>query len=97
MSTERVTRQTYTEQIRLEVTLSNGHKITLRDEPRRPDYYPPRIRSEWVDRQQWDQRNKARGFGLTVATIEVFTDRTEVETIERTYTKTELTETRGEK
>ncbi|TFD47585.1 hypothetical protein E3T46_17490 [Cryobacterium sp. Hh11] len=95
MSTERVTRQTYTEQIRLEVTLSNGHKITLRDEPHRPDYHTVRSRREWVDRQQWDQQNKAREFGLTVATLEVFTDRTEVETIERTYTKSELTETRS--
>ena len=97
MSTERITKRDFSEVIRLEVTLSNGHEITLLSKPHRPDYFTPRDRREFVERQQWEQRNKAREFGLTVATVEVFTDLTEVATIERTYTKTVLTETRGEK
>ena len=97
MSTERVTGQRYTEQTRLEVTLSNGHRLTVLSAANDPRYIGWDVRRRFVDAEHRNQRLEAKAFGLTVASIEVFTDMTEVQTVERTYTKTKLTETRCEK
>ena len=97
MSTERAIRRNFTEQIRLEVTLSNGHKVTVRSTPRVADYHNQGSRRNFIHEQHRDQRENARACGLTVASVEVFKDMTEVVTVERTYTKTELMETRSEK
>ena len=97
MSAERIVRQEFTEQMRIEFVLSNGHKITIKSVPTNTNYHNAGSRREWVARQEWEQSGKAREFGLTISTLSAFTDTTRVETVERTYLKTVLTETREPK